>query len=318
MRKRLLIVGSLALSLALAVSTQAQDKKTTTATQATAIQNPDGSWTVVAYPADRQVEVELTPVTATNAAAPHLKVRHMTDGTEITVDPQDFAGTNEKLNLYVVDPEGKMTLLGPITTTGTTPVTFRTNLDKFMIVVSAQPNLTEYSAGTNTAYRSAVPKGLAVVPLARKGVGPGAPVGEKIGAVAAPAYNVPMLGIPTLPLKKETELRLNFDDPSVAPRANIFVTPNFNDSGTTRVKAKFHELSKVPTDMFVTLWAVGPDGQFWRIGSTQNKGTPNVATIDSDKNHTNVPFKDFGLFMTVEPTDTATSPTGTAFGTIRR
>jgi hypothetical protein len=318
MRKRLLIVGSLALLLALAVSTQGQETKPTPAVQATAIQNPDGSWTVVAYPADRQVEVELTPAAATNAPAPRLKVRHTKDGSEITVDPRDFAGAVEKLNLYVVDPEGKMTLLGPITTTGSTPVTFRTNLDKFMVVVSAEPNLTAYSSDTSAAYRSAVPKGLAVVPLARKGVGPGAPVGEKVAGVAAPAYNVPMLGIPTLPLKKETELRLNFDDPSVAPRANIFVTPNFNNSGTTRVKAKFHDLSKIPTDMFVTLWAVSPDGQFWRIGSTQNKGTPNVATIDSDRNHTNVPFKDFGLFMTVEPTDTAVSPTGDTFGTIRR
>jgi hypothetical protein len=71
----------------------------------------------------------------------------------------------------------------------------------------------------------------------------------------------------------------------------------------------------VPTDMYLTLWAVSPDGQFWHIGSARNKGNPNVATIDSDKNNTNVPFTDFGLFMTIEPTDTATSPTSTIYGT---
>jgi len=43
-----------------------------------------------------------------------------------------------------------------------------------------------------------------------------------------------------------------------------------------------------------------------------------VATIHSDKNNTNVPFPDFGLFMTVEPTAEATVPTTAIFGTLIR
>jgi hypothetical protein len=316
MRKSLLVVCSLALLLSFTEAAQAQDTKTTSATQTTAVQNADGSWTVVAYPTDREVEVELTPVAATAGAAPRVKVRHMTDGTEITVDPANFVGSNQKLNLYVVDPEGKTTLLGPITTTSSIPVTFKTDLDKFMLVVSPESNLTQYSPNTSATYRSAVPAGLAVIPVVRKGLGPNAPRGEKVASVAAPYNSVPMLGIPTLPVKKETELKVNFTDPTIAPRANFFITPNFNNQGRTRVKAKFHELSMVPTDMYLTLWAVSPDGQFWRIGSARNKGNPNVATIDSDKNNTNVPFTDFGLFMTIEPTDTATSPTSTIYGTV--
>jgi hypothetical protein len=318
MRKSLLWVGSLALLLALTSPSQAQDTTTTTQTQTAVAQNPDGTWTVVAFPADKEVAVELTPTTASNTPAPKVRVIHKADGTTITLNPADFAGTTGTLNLYAVDQTGKADMLGPINTTGTAPQTFNTNMDRFMLVASPDSNLTDYSPSTSVAYRSAAPKGLAIVPVARKGLGPGAPRGEKVAGVATPTPNVPMLGIPTLPEKKETELKVIFPEPGPAPRANIHITPNFNNQGKTRVKAKLHDLSKVPMDAWVTLWAVGPDGKFFPIGSTQNKGAPNVATIDSDRNNTNVPFQDFGLFMTVEPTGTATSPSGTIFGTIQR
>lgn len=301
-------------ALALILTASALAQTTTTTTRTTAVQNPDGSWTVVEYPVGREVTVDLTPATA----IPRARVLRSANGTVITVDPSGFASTTGNMNLYAVDPMGKLTLLGPITTGSTTPLTFNTNLDKFMLVVSPEGNLTTISPTTTLAYRSAVPQGLSVVPLARSGEGPGAPVGEKVAATASPNYNVAMLGVPSLPVKKETEVRVNFANTTNVNRANFFVTPNFNNKGTTRVKAKFHELSDVPGNAFLTLWAVSPDGKFWRIGSTPNKGTPNVATIDSDVNNTNVPFPDFGLFLTVEPTGTAVSPTGTIFGTIIR
>jgi outer membrane lipoprotein-sorting protein len=223
------------------------------------------------------------------------------------------------MNLYAVDPLGHVTLLGPINATSTTPLTFNTNLDKFMLVVSPEGNLTTYAPNTSVAFRSAVPEGLSVIPLSRTGEGlTGDAKGEKVAASVAPSYNVPMLNVSTLPVKKETEVKVKFADTAHIKRADFFVTPNFNDKGLTRVKAKFHDLTDVPTNAFLTLWAVSPDGKFFRIGSTPNKGNPNVATIDSDKNNTNVPFPDFGLFMTVEPTATATQPTTTVFGTIIR
>ncbi len=317
------IAGALALLLAISGSVLAQQTTTTTTTtQTTAVQNADGTWTVVEYPVGKQVVVNLAPATTTDttttAVVPRATVIRSANGTVITVDPAGFAGATGTMNLYAVDPLGHATLLGPITTTSTSPLTFNTNLDKFMLVVSPEGNLTSYAPTTSVVYRSAVPEGLSVIPIARSGEGPGAPVGEKVAASVTPSYNVPMLNVPTLPVKKETEVKVKFADTAHIKRANFFVTPNFNNKRLTRVKAKFHDLTDVPSNAFLTLWAVSPDGKYFRIGSTPNKGNPNVATIDSDKNNTNVPFPDFGLFMTVEPTATATQPTTTIFGTIVR
>lgn len=318
-RRLLSFFGGIALILALAGAAFAQNTTTTTmtttGTQTTAVQNADGTWTIVEYPVGREVAVDLTPVTP---VVPRARVMRSANGTVITVDPAGFAGTTGNLNLYAVDPMGHVTLLGPINTTSTSPLTFNTNLDKFMLVVSPEANLTAYAPNTNVLFRSAVPQGLSIVPVARTGEGPGAPVGEKVAGAATPSYNVAMLNIPSLPAKKETELKVNFANTGAANRANFFITPNFNNKRATRVKAKFHDLSGVPANAFLTLWAVSPDGKFFRIGSTPNKGTPNVATIDSDENNTNVPFADFGLFLTVEPTATAVSPTTAIFGTIVR
>jgi hypothetical protein len=316
MRKSILMIGSLALLIAFAGVAQAQD--TTASSQSTA-QNTGDQWTGVQYPVGHEVVVELTPTAASTGAAPQVKVMHTANGTVIAVDPTSFPDASGNLNLYVVDPSGKATAIGVIKAGSNAPQTFNTSMDKFMLVASPDPNLTDYTPDTNVAYRSSVPTGLAVFPMSRKGRAPTSPKGEKVAAVAAPSNSVVMLNVPTLPQKKENEVKVAFPaDMAPVPRANIFLTPNYKDAGMTRVKAKFHDLSAVPTTAYLTLWAVSPDGKFWRIGSTQNKGDPNVAEIDSDKLNTNVPFKDFGLLLTVEPTDTATSPTGSVFGTVQR
>jgi hypothetical protein len=315
MRKSILMIGSLVLLIVFTGIVLAQD--TTTSSQSST-QNTSDQWTGVEYPVGHEVVVDLTPTTASTGAAPQVKVMHTANGTVISVDPTSFADTSGNLNLYVVDPSGKATMVGVIKAGSPAPQTFNTNMDKFMLVASPDPNLTDYTPDMNVAYRSSVPTGLAVIPMSRKGRGPTSPKGEKVAGVAAPSNTVAMLGVPTLPQKKESEVKVAFPDTAPVPRANIFVTPNYKDTGTTRVKAKLHDLSAVPTDAFLTLWAVSPDGKFWRIGSTQNKGNPNVAEIDSDKLNTNVPSKDFGLLLTVEPTDTATTPSGKVFGTIQR
>jgi hypothetical protein len=66
MSKRFLcFAGSLALSVASASFAAAQENRTTTTTTQTTqtVQNADGSYTVIQYPADKEVIVDLTPGT---------------------------------------------------------------------------------------------------------------------------------------------------------------------------------------------------------------------------------------------------------------
>src|SRR5256885_11647819 len=71
MSKRLLsFTVCAALTLALAGLAVAQDKTTTTVTTQTTktIQNADGTYTIIQYPADKEVTVNLTPGTTMSSA----------------------------------------------------------------------------------------------------------------------------------------------------------------------------------------------------------------------------------------------------------
>jgi hypothetical protein len=436
-KKLVSMLGAAILALSVAALTTGQEVKTTTTTTVQkAVQNPDGTWTVVEYPIGKEVVVDLTPAATLKGATGHATILRSPDGTTVKVNLTGIPADMTVLNLYAVDPTGTTTLLGPLAIengVGTFATTNPLPLNKFMIIASPEASLATFTPEAPVIFRSAVPTGLAVVPLVKtednKIVATGekvavvvpvvkaedtkivttvekvavvAPVvkaedtkvvttvekvtavvpvvkaentkvvttvekvavvtpvvkaedvkivpvekvtvvtpvvkaeevkivavekvtavvpvvkaedvkiiatGEKVAAVTSP-YAIPMIGIPTLPAKKETEVHINFAESYHAQRATIFITPNFNDSGATRVKAKFHELSGVPDGAFLTLWAVGPDGTFTRLGSTSNSGKPNVATIDTDTNKTNVALADFGLFLTTEPSDALTAPSG--------
>jgi len=312
-KKCIAILGAIILSLSLAGLTFGQQTKTTTTTTVTKqVQNPDGSWTVVEYPVGKEVVVDLTPATTITGATGRATILRSPDGTTVKVNLTGIPADMALLNLYAVDPTGTTTLLGPLTIengVGTFATTNPLPLNKFMIIASPEADLVAFTPEAPVIFHSAVPEGLAVVPLVRKEDDKIVATGEKVAAVTSP-YAIPMLGVPTLPAKKETAVKINFAESYHAQRATIFITPNFNGSGSTRVKAKFHELSGVPTDAFLTLWAVAPDGTFTRLGSTPNNGKPNVATIDTDVNKTNVALPDFGLFLTTEPSETITAPSG--------
>src|SRR5215212_6150239 len=133
MSKRLLsIAGGLVLSLSMAGLALAQDTQTpatttttttptttttttttpTTVTQTT--QNADGSWTVVEYPVGREVMVDLTPSTTLPGAKGTAKIMRMANGTTINLDLAGVTGDVNNLNLYAVDPNGRLTLIGPV------------------------------------------------------------------------------------------------------------------------------------------------------------------------------------------------------------
>jgi len=311
MSKRLLsFVGGIALALTTAGVALAQDSTTTTTTtttQQSIVQNSDGTWTVVEYPADREVTVDLTPSSTVNVTtATRARVLRTANGTVITVDPAGFANTTG-MNLYAVDSMGHVTLLGPINAASTTPLTFNTNLNRFMLVVSPEGNLRTYAPKTSVAYRSVVPTGLAVIPLSSSGDRDGAAVGERVSATssagATSAYNVPMLGIPGFRQGTDTHMKINFAGNLSGVRANAFIKPR--KDGATQILLRFHELKQAPPNTRLVLWAVSPDNKFVRLGQVINTGSRNEGKIATETS-----LRDFGLFVTVEATDDVATPSG--------
>jgi hypothetical protein len=320
MSKRLLsIAGGLALTVTISGATLAQDSQnqtqTTVTTQTTqAVQNADGSWTVIEYPANKEVYVDLTPGTNLTGAKGRAKVMRMSDHTMIDLDLAGLTGDTNNYNLYAVDPFGKVTLLGPVTANnGVATQSFKTPLNRFMLVLSPQSDLTTIGADTPIAFRSAVPQGMAVIPVAQSGPQDGAPVGERVAATTTPgntsAYNVPMLGIPNFRRGTDTHMRVNFTGDLAGARANVFIEPR--KDGATTIKMRFHSLTRVPADKRIVLWAVAPDNTYTRLGQVVNTRNRNEAQIQTE-----TALKDFGLFVTMEDTDDVPSPHGPLGGTI--
>jgi len=276
---------------------------TTTTTVAKAVQNPDGTYTIIEYPVGKEVAVTLNPISITGATGVATVLRDPT-GTTIKLNLKGLPGDLTALNLYAVDPTGAAVLLGPIAiNNGVGDFTTTTPLNKFMIVASPDADLARYSPETKILFRSAVPEGFAVIPFTSN------PVGEKVAATTTPgdttmsAYTVPMLNIPAYKVGDETKLKLNFSGAMEGARANIFIEPR--KDGATEVRFRFHELKEAPKGKVYTLWAVSLDNKFVRLGQIVNVKGRNEAEI---KSQTTLP--DFGLLVTMEDAGDITSPAG--------
>jgi hypothetical protein len=314
MSKRLLsFVGGLALALTMTGTALAQQTTTTTTTtQTTAVQNADGSWTVVEYPVGQETVVNLTPTTVIPGANGTAHILRTASGTTVNLDLSGLTGDVSSLNLYAVDPMGHATLLGPVSATnGTATFNTTTPLNRFMLVLSPDANLTTITPQTRVILRSAVPQGLAVIPLSSRGERDGAAVGERVAATTTsgvtPAYNAPLLGIPGFRRGTDTEMKINFSGEMTGARANVFLEPR--KDGPTTIKMRFHELKEAPAGRVYVLWAVSPDNKFVRLGQIVNTGQRNEAQIQTE-----TALPDFGLFVTLE--EEATTPTGAIIGTV--
>jgi hypothetical protein len=293
---------------------QPAQTQTTTTTQTTqAVQNADGSWTVVEYPAQKEVVVDFAPGANFSTAKGRAKVMRMADHTMVTLDLSGLPATTSNLNVYAVDPLGKVTLLGPVTlANGAATHTLQTPLDKFMIFLSPEANLTTYGPDTAYAFRSTVPQGFAVLPLASTDREGDAPVGERVAATstagATMPYNVPMLNVPGMARGEDTQVKVNLTGALTGSRVNFNIEPR--KDGPTMVTARFHELKESPAGKVFTLWAVSPDNKFTKLGQVVNTGNRNEAEIKSETT-----LQDFGLLITLED-EAATSPHGDVVGTI--
>jgi hypothetical protein len=267
--------------------------------------NEDGTFTVIEYPTGREITLNMNPVSITGAKGVATILRD-DNGTRIKLNFSDLPADVSGVNLYAVDPAGAVTLLGPVSVTnGVGTFTTTTPLDKFMLV-AAPAGLTTYDATAKVLFRSAVPEGFAVIPHSI------APVGEKVGATAAPsnAYTVPMLNIPAYEKGDDTKVKVNFSGALAGTRANVFITPK--KGGASKVKMTFHELKDAPAGQVYTVWAVSPTNEFAKLGQIVNFAEKHEATIESQ-----VAFSDFGLLVTMEnATGTIVNPVGPAIGIV--
>ena len=288
-----LVLGMTAVSFAQDTQPQQPTQTTTVTTQTTqAIQNPDGTWTVIQYPSGKEVVVDFTPGTTFATSHGRAKIIRMSDGTRIALDLSGLPADATALNLYAVDPFGKVTMLGPVTiSNGIATQTFTTPLDKFMLVLSPDTNLTNIGPNTAVAFRSTVPQGFAVVPMTSA-------EGEKVAATstagATSAFTAPMLGIPRFHRGSDTLVKTKLTGALTGSRVNFRITPRRD--GPTEVVARFHQLKNAPAGQAYVLWAVSPDNKYEKLGQVVNTGRRNEAEIKSETR-----LSDFGLLVTLQP-----------------
>ena len=299
MSKHLLsVLGAVTLTLAIATIALAQE---TTTTVTKTVQNPDGTYTIIEYPAKKEIKIQLTPVNMAGTGV--ATILRDDDGTRIKLNLANVPADVTALTLYAVDDTGKVTALGPVAiSNGTGTFAATTPLSKFMLVASPEPALTAYDPNTKVVFRSAVPEGFTVIPVRSSAEG------EKVAAVAAPAnptavvtpsgavattYTAPLLGIPGFKKGDDTKIKVDFSGALTGARANVFLTPK--KDGPTEINMRFHDLKEAPAGQKYIVWAVGADGSFQKIGEVVNTGGKNEAEIKSE---TTLP--DFGLVVTME------------------
>ena len=314
-----------AVVLSLATAAFAFGQTTTTVTKT--IQNPDGTYTVIEYPAKKEVMLNLNPVTITGAKGVATILRD-DDGTRIKLNLTSIPADVSALTLYAVDDTGAVTALGPVAiSNGVGTLTTTTPLCKFMLVASPETALTAYGPTTSVLFRSAVPEGFTVIPMTNAS-------GEQVSAVTTPAptvvttapvvtatapgattttttvttYGATMLNIPAYKKGDDTKIKVDFAGAMTGARANVFITPR--KDGPTEVRMRFHELKDAPVDQKFILWAVTPDNKFQKLGQVVNAPGRNEAEIKSE-----VALPDFGLLVTMENA-VGDSPLGPIVGRI--
>ena len=319
------VLGAVVLTLALAAIALAQ---TTTVTKT--VQNPDGTYTIIEYPVKKEVTLNLT------GAKGVATILRDDDGTRIKLNLAEVPADTTALTLYAVDEKGVVTALGPVAiTNGAGTLAATTPLTKFMLFASPEPALTAYEPNTKVFFRSAVPEGFTVVPVARTGDENVAAVGAPVAAtaqtkttttpgavVSTPSgttvvvpmtetkttYSAPLLNIPAFKTGDDTKIKVDFTGALTGTRANVFITPH--KDGATEVKMRFHDLKEAPAGQKYIVWAVSADNQFTKLGEIVNTGGKNEAEVNST-----VALSDFGLIVTMESVVGA-MPVGPAIGTI--
>lgn len=307
-KKLLTISGGLILSAALTGVAQNTTKTTTTTTttKSAVVQNADGTYSVIEYPVGKEVMVDLTPGMNLTGAKGRARVMRMGSETTVNLDLSGLPADASNYYVYAVDPAGMVTLLGPTSiANGASQVSFKTPMDKFMLVLSPTEGLSTFGNDTPVVFRSAVPKGYAVV-----GNRPSSSLNsDKQVAASMPVsstYEVPLLGVPSFS-GKTTETRINFTGDLQGLKGKAYIKAR--KDGTAQIKMRFDDLKLAPKQKRYVLWAVSAEKAYTKIGQIINTGARQEGEIRGE-----TALKDFGLFVTIEDAD-VTQPTSTMYST---
>lgn len=294
------------------------DPVATATPQAIIIGHPqDDTWAVIEYPKGQEVIVELNPTAMTPTAKGTARVIRSNDETTINLEVTGLTGDATSYQVYAVDSLGNATLLDTLTVTdGSGSLSAKTVLNKFMLVVSPEADLTAIGPETNVTLRSSVPGGFNAVPRpsgeAESQEGVKVALRTEPTATESPEYNVPLLGINSLKRGSDLRMGARFANGYEGARANVNVKPR--KTGSTEIKVRLHDLKQAEDGTRYLLWALTPDNSYTMLGQVTRANKPREAKVDAV-----TPLTDFGLFITAESTDAApSSPTGNLVATIVR
>lgn len=300
----LVLILSIFSSLAIAQETVT---KTTTTTKKEIVQNPDGTWTVIEYPVNKEVTVELSPGTTLKGASGIAKIMRSDSDTAVNLSLTGLSSDLNKIYVYAIDPSGAISLLGPLdVANGLAASTFTTPLNQFMLVLSPTESMTSYDTNSTVAFRSGLPSGYAVVPRAITSTG-----GAKQVASTEPvssSYEVPMLNVPSFN-GKTTEIRIAFSGELAGLKGKAYI--DSKKGGSTQVKMRFDDMKMAPKDKRFVLWASSPDGKFTKLGQVVNAGKRQESEIRSE-----TALPDFGLLVTMEDVDVE-QPSGLTYTVLK-
>lgn len=267
---------------------------TTTTMKTDVVQNADGTYSVIEYPVGKEVVVDFMPTDKAMTAKGMARVLRTGEETTINFDLSGLDASSSYY-AYAVDPMGKTTFLGPITAeNGIAKTSFTTPSNQFMLVLSPTEGLTSIGNDTAVAFRSAVPKGYAVVNnRATTTVDEGKQVAGSQDISST--YEVPLLGVTGFK-KGETEIRVNFSGELEGLKGKAYI--DSGKQGVSKIKMRFDDMKLAPKEKRYVLWAVSPTKEYTKIGQVINTGKRQESEIRGE-----TALKDFGLFVTVEEKD---------------
>lgn len=270
----------------------------------------DDTWTVIEYPEGQEVLVQLMPTAFMPDAKGTARVKRNGNETQVHLDAQGLKGDEINYEIYIVDMLGNASVLGTLTTSdGAGAFNATIALTKFMIVVSPETDLNTIDPETKVALRSAVPPGFTVVPKEQNDEPDHVRTkasNSQLEAVETEIsdYDIPLLGINSLRRGASTTMRANFSSGFEGTRASIDIKPQKN--GPTKIQMRISNLKDAPAGTQYVIWQVTPAKSFSLLGNLTSTGRKNETKIDAES-----ALADFGLFITLESSDTTpSSPTG--------